>query len=294
MMILSFLRIVLILGRISNLPTIWTNIAVGWFLSGGDWAPELGWITLGMSLIYVGGMTLNDAFDAEWDRENATSRPIPSGRISLRAVWSLGSVEMLAGFLILLQLTGIHLLFISLLVLAVFLYNWLHKRWSGSVLIMGACRALVYLGAASAAVAQINGVPIPAGIFMIAFLVVIYIAGLTLAARSEHLATAKEIGFLPRLMLTAPVILPLIGSRMVSRDIAHYALIGLGVVGVWSWIVILRRALRERVPTGIAFAIAGIAFYDAFIVAFSDWRAAIACLICFVLTLAAQRVIPAT
>jgi hypothetical protein len=56
----------------------------------------------------------------------------------------------------------------------------------------------------------------------------------------------------------------------------------------------MRRALAERVPKGIAFAIAGIAFYDASVVAFADWRAAVACLACFVLTLALQRVVPAT
>jgi hypothetical protein len=56
----------------------------------------------------------------------------------------------------------------------------------------------------------------------------------------------------------------------------------------------MRRALAERVPEGIAFAIAGIAFFDASVVAFADWRAAAACLAAFVLTLGLQRVIPAT
>ena len=150
----STLRTVLVLGRVSNLPTIWTNVAVGWFLSGGGWVTEFAWITLGMSFVYAAGMTLNDAFDAAWDREHAASRPIPSGRIRSAAVWTLGIMEMLAGLGILAGLTTVHPLFAGLLVFAVLLYNWLHKRWEGSVLIMGACRALVYIGAGSAVAAQ--------------------------------------------------------------------------------------------------------------------------------------------
>ena len=87
---MSLLRTLLILGRVSNLPTIWTNVAVGWFLSGGSWTPELLWITAGVSLLYIAGMTTNDAFDARWDSEHAQDRPIPSGRISPRGVWILG------------------------------------------------------------------------------------------------------------------------------------------------------------------------------------------------------------
>ena len=63
MALLSHLRTLLVLGRVSNLPTVWTNVAVGWFLSGGGWTAELGWLLAGMSFVYIAGMTLNDAFD---------------------------------------------------------------------------------------------------------------------------------------------------------------------------------------------------------------------------------------
>src|SRR6056297_2070575 len=137
----SFTRTILILGRISNLPTVWTNVLVGWFLCGGGWNAELGWITLGVSGLYLGGMTLNDAFDADWDREHAPDRPIPSGKISRGAVWGIGIVEMLVGVLLLLAQSTFHPLLLVLLVQAILLYNFLHKRWKGSVLIMGVCRA---------------------------------------------------------------------------------------------------------------------------------------------------------
>ena len=294
MKLLTPLRTILVLGRVSNLPTIWTNVAVGWFLTGGGWTIELAWTTLGMSLVYVAGMTLNDAFDAAWDGDHASSRPIPSGKISRGAVWALGLVEMLGGIGILTSLTTVHPLFAGLLVLAVFLYNWLHKRWTGSVLIMGACRALVYLGAGSAVATHTAAFAAPTLLLLIAGGVVIYIAGLTLAARSEHLAAPGGLRLLPRLMLMLPVLFPLFSFEYVAPGPASYALVVAGALGVWSWLLLTRGALREKIPQGIAYAIAGIAFYDATIVAFTDWRAAVVCLACFVLTLGAQRFIPAT
>ena len=274
----------------TNLPTIWTNVAVGWFLSGGSWTGEFGWILLGMSLIYIAGMTLNDAFDAEWDREYAATRPIPSGRIGTGSVWLLGLLEMALGIAVLLLFSTTHPLFVGSLVL----YNWIHKRWAGSVLIMGLCRALVYLGAGSAVAAHTSSLEIPRILFLIAGGVVLYIAGLTLAARSEHLATAKGPGLLPRLLLMLPVLFPLLAFRTVSDNVLTYSLVVVGMVGIWSWLMITRRALHTRIPKGIAYAIAGIAFFDAAVISFADWRAALLCLLLFVVTLGAQRVIPAT
>lgn len=288
------LRTILVLGRVSNLPTVWTNLVVGWFLCEGTWRAELAWVTLGMSLVYIAGMTLNDAFDAKWDREHAASRPIPAGKIPSSSVWILGSFEMLAGVAILLTLTTVHPLLTGLLFFAVLLYNALHKRWAGSVLIMGLCRALVYLGSASAALALPESLTLPATVYLIAGAVVLYIAGLTLAARSEHLKTKLRLPLLPRLLLMLPVLLPLLSSRSLPESMIGNILTVAGIAMIWSWLVIMRGKLRERVPVGIAYAIAGIALYDSATVVFSDWRAALFCLACFGLTLVSQRFVPAT
>ena len=56
------------LGRVSNLPTVWTNVLAGGILAGADPAHPLVLVPLlAASLLYVGGMYLNDAFDAEID-----------------------------------------------------------------------------------------------------------------------------------------------------------------------------------------------------------------------------------
>ena len=59
------------LARISNLPTVWTNVTAAWLLAGGQIADtRLYWFILAGSLLYTGGMILNDAADAKFDHEN--------------------------------------------------------------------------------------------------------------------------------------------------------------------------------------------------------------------------------
>ena len=80
------LRSLLILGRVSNLPTVWSNCFAGWWLAGaGSWN-GLALLCLGATCLYLGGMYLNDAFDAQFDQQHRPERPIPSGAISAAAV----------------------------------------------------------------------------------------------------------------------------------------------------------------------------------------------------------------
>ena len=86
------LRTALRLGRVSNLPTVWTNVMAGLALNGGALTPQV-IIPLGVatSLFYVAGMYLNDAFDWRWDAQHRPERPIPAGEISARAVFATGA-----------------------------------------------------------------------------------------------------------------------------------------------------------------------------------------------------------
>ena len=86
----SKLRALLVLGRVSNLPTVWSNCLAGWLLGGGGEWNRFAELCGGATLLYVGGMYLNDAFDAEFDAEYRRERPIPSGVISRGSVWRLG------------------------------------------------------------------------------------------------------------------------------------------------------------------------------------------------------------
>jgi hypothetical protein len=168
------------LARISNLPTVWTNVTAAWLIAGGSLtAPRLGWLLLAGSLLYTGGMILNDAADARFDQEHRRERPIPSGRVALTTVWGVAIVLLLAGATLAAGF-GSHPRLVAFLVAAIVFYDLYHKQWSGSVLVMGACRVLLYLVAASAATADLDRVFLPA------LALGAYIVGITLAARLEH------------------------------------------------------------------------------------------------------------
>ena len=78
------------LARVSNLPTVWSNVLLGFGIALLDARASVvgGFFTLlgliiGTSLLYAGGMVLNDACDARVDALHRPDRPIPSGRIGL-------------------------------------------------------------------------------------------------------------------------------------------------------------------------------------------------------------------
>jgi len=50
------LHTLLILGRVSNLPTVWSNCLAGWWLSGGGNFWKLALLLAGASALYTGGM----------------------------------------------------------------------------------------------------------------------------------------------------------------------------------------------------------------------------------------------
>src|SRR4051794_180552 len=107
------------LGRVSNLPTVWTNVLVGMALVGGE--PNLVvtlWLGVAVSLLYIAGMYLNDAFDHKWDAQHRPERPIPAGEVTARAVFIAGFGMMAFALLLLLLGTDSRRPFVAGLVLA--------------------------------------------------------------------------------------------------------------------------------------------------------------------------------
>ncbi|MDP7549099.1 MAG: UbiA family prenyltransferase, partial [Alphaproteobacteria bacterium] len=131
-------QVALRLGRVSNLPTVWSNSLAGLVLAGGgaalDISPGLSpqlilGLILIMSLFYTGGMYLNDAFDQHIDAAERPERPIPSGQISARTVYICGYGMLALGIAALFWwgrgwapgLTGMALAG------AIVYYDWRHK-----------------------------------------------------------------------------------------------------------------------------------------------------------------------
>jgi hypothetical protein len=277
-------RTLLTLGRISNLPTVWTDCLAAWWLGGGgDWL-RLGGVAAGVSSLYVGGMFLNDAFDAGFDRENRRNRPIPSGAISRKEVWVWGYGWLGLGVAVLAWTSPV------ILTLAlcgcILLYNRLHKTVPVAPVLMGGCRLLVYLVAGSAATRGVTGEVIWKGIALGA-----YIVGLSCLARKE--SKAAQLEYWPAILLAAPVVMAgLIDDGGSAGPAAIFSVVLMGWVG-WA----LSRSFGQDHPNigyTVSRLLAGIALVDLLAVASTREGWIVFFGVWFVLALLLQRFIPAT
>lgn len=177
----------LALGRVSNLPTVWTNVIAGAVLAGGATtaSPLLSSMVL-LSAFYVGGMYLNDAFDAPVDRVERPERPIPAGAISVERVLRIGFALLGSGVVGLGMLAWIGdarwtaPIAGMLLALAIVAYDLRHKGFRFGPLVMALCRALVYVTAGLA-----TGGAIAPSLLIGAGLLFAYVAVLTQMAKSR-------------------------------------------------------------------------------------------------------------
>lgn len=148
------------LARISNLPTTVTNAVVGMAVVGAtweqDWPVMLG-VILAIALLYVAGMIFNDVCDVDVDKVERPHRPIPSGRISRAHARSMVITCMFAAIVILAVAGGGGALFTgAILVGLIIAYDTLHHRSAQTIVLMGACRGMVYIVGASAFVWPIS------------------------------------------------------------------------------------------------------------------------------------------
>lgn len=279
--------VLLRLGRVSNLPTVWTNVLAAVVLSGGDWrSRHLALLLIAMSLCYVGGMYLNDYFDRAVDARERPDRPIPSGAISARAVAAVGFALLGCGFA-LVAIMGVAAASVSaaLLAAAIVAYDLRHKGNPFGPAIMGACRALVYVTAAALAGS------ISVFIIVAAAAVAAYVAGLTYAARQESL---DKVGNLWPLALVAAPLLAALGVFQVGAGaVAIYLLLAL-----WMGAAVYLLAKRPgfgAVSRAVGWLIAGISLCDAALLASSGaMTPALTAIGGFFVTLVAQKYIAGT
>ncbi len=196
----KYLRTLLVLGRVSNLPTVWSNCLAGWLLSGGGSIGSLLLVSLGATCLYIGGMYLNDAFDVEFDRLNRKERPIPSGAISVGDVWGYGMAWLLVGLALLFFFNAPTFALAVALLLCILLYDAVHKAVAFSPVIMAFCRFFLLLMAASAGDRGVTGLAA-----WTAFALLFYIVGLSYVARSE--SNRGPVRYWPCLSLLAPIFL---------------------------------------------------------------------------------------
>jgi hypothetical protein len=282
----SYLRALLLLGRVSNLPTVWSNCLAGWVLGGaGDLSVFLR-LSAGATLLYLGGMFWNDAFDADFDRQHRTERPIPSGVIARRSVWLWGAALLILGAALLLPLGNTTALLTLFLAGSIVLYDAVHKWVAFSPVLMAACRFLLYLVAASTGEKGVAGLAVWSALALAA-----YIIGLSYLARRE--STAGAFSYWPLLFLAAPVGL----AGLVNRgEYLPNACLLATVLGLW-----MLRCLRSTLWTAdrqigrtVSGLLAGIVLVDLLAVADAPQELALVFLFLFAAAILFQRLVPAT
>jgi hypothetical protein len=275
------------LGRVSNLPTVWTNVLAGVVLGGGDWRNwYFGLVLVAMSLFYVSGMYLNDYFDRAIDARERPERSIPSGAISARAVAVIGFGLLGVGFVVTAAMGPAPTAMAALLAVAILTYDLRHKGNPLGPVIMGACRALVY-GATAAALTG----SVPMFVVVSAVAIAAYVAGVTYAARQEGL---DKIGNLwPLALLVAPMVVAMAAFHQGPGAIAVYLLLATWIAA--AIYLLARRPGVGSVSRAVGWLIAGISLCDAAVLASVDAiMPALAAIGGFLVTLGSQKYIAGT
>jgi len=291
--LLPMFRAWLELARISNLPTVWTNVTAAWLLAGGPWVDaRLGWLILAGSLLYTGGMIVNDAADLKFDREHRKERPIPSGKIGVLTAWGVGLGMILLGGWVGIRYTTVSFPLMAALVLAIIAYDLYHKPWPGAVWVMGSCRVLLFCMAGSAVIPDLMTSKgdlicpaytlglnmlhdMPRAVWIMGLTLGAYIVGLTMVARMEAKGASVSPwrAFFAKALLYAPApvatafwlsranwrLIPLLGDL---TPLAPLPFILLFIAMVFHATRVMRRGGPD-IGRAVGILLAGIAVVDA-------------------------------
>lgn len=189
---LAFLQLI-------RLPTVFSamaDIILGYSLThqyilgpdGWDDPQKFFGLLVSSCCLYMSGMVFNDVFDLKQDAAERPGRPIPSGRIPLKAAIGLGALLMLGGVAAAAFVSVRSLQVAGLLVLSILAYDRVLKRTPLGPLAMGACRLLNVLLGASASVSP-TFLEQPQLIVSIGL--GIYIVGVTVFARTEAKTSSR-------------------------------------------------------------------------------------------------------
>jgi 4-hydroxybenzoate polyprenyltransferase len=276
------------LGRISNIPTVWTNVLAGSVIAGGDRnAGRIALIMLAMTAFYVGGMYLNDFFDREIDARDRPGRPIHAGQIRAGTVSAIGFGLLATGIALMIPFGPAATVWGALLAAVIVLYDVWHKGNVFSPVVMGTCRALVYIGT-GAALAGGNSTAMMIGAVALAC----HVAGITYAAKQESLDKIGNLWPLALLALPLLAALPAITDRWIVVA-AFLLLLAADAVAIR---LLATRPVPGAVPLAVSGLIAAICLVDALAIALSGGGMALAavCALGYPLTRLFQKFVPGT
>src|SRR5262245_2659701 len=258
------------LGRVSNLPTVWTNVIAGTTIANAVASiVDVALVGLAMTAFYVGGMYLNDFFDRDIDARERPGRPIHAGDISASTVSSIGFALLAVGVALLTRFGPLTVILGLALAGSIVLYDAWHKGNVFAPVIMGLCRALVYLVTGAAVSGEIRFALIAGAIGLAT-----HVIGLTYAAKQENL---NQVGRLwPLAILAGPLLLAVPGIS--SGWLVVVGCLLLGAADITAVRLLARRATPDAVPRAVSMLIAVICLVDALAVVLYGGGILLACI----------------
>lgn len=199
--------------RISNLPSIWTNVLCAAVLATGTFSWQSYLVpALAISSFYLAGMCLNDICDVSHDAVHRPSRPIPSGSVSLTGAILLTVALFSTGLFALVHSCREATHAAMVLIGAIVWYDLDHKKNPYSVLVMASCRFLIFMVTALAVAGKI-----PAAVVIAGGIHFTYIVVLSIVARYENGRRAPfSLPVIPLLLAGIPLLDGLILALLVA------------------------------------------------------------------------------
>jgi len=248
-------------------------------------AGRMGVVIVAASLIYVGGMVLNDAFDADFDRQFRRERPIPSGAVPEPKVWQAGWSLLVAGFIGLAVQGWWPAILAAMLTGSVVLYDAVHKRVTLSPVLMAACRFFLLLTVASTGERGVTGEAMWAAVALAAWIV-----GLSYIARRE--SRRGPMAHWPLVCLAVPWVLAI----LIHGDAPTSGVVLSGILTVVWTVWSLSHTLGRQQPhfgRTVSGLLAGICLVDLLAVS-PEPLGIVVYGVLFLIGLLSQRFVPAT
>ncbi|MGE9267994.1 MAG: UbiA family prenyltransferase [Verrucomicrobiales bacterium] len=285
-------------SRFANLPTVWSNILLGFLLG---WAAKLhqpgidqafslppladpaAWrgahplitllaLVLPASCLYLGGCFLNDWKDADFDRAHKPERPIPAGRFPRGLLLGLALLFLGGGLALSAALSNAAALLALGIVLCILAYTHWHKVSPWSFAFMAGARALLYPFALFALtpwpvfqrfLSFQKELPAPWLLPVLMLGLAAYILGISLFARHESRRLSGD--FKPAPGLIALFILPLItGTALLAPASSVWqVLLAISPLAVTLFLLIHLFGKERDIGAFVSRALAAIPLVDA-------------------------------
>jgi UbiA prenyltransferase family len=276
------------LGRISNVPTVWTNVLAGSVIAGGGQRPEeIALLVAAMTAFYVGGMYLNDFFDRAVDARDRPGRPIDAGEVRASTVSLIGFGLLAVGIVLMIPFGLVATIWGALLAAVIVLYDVWHKGNALSPLVMGSCRALVYIATGAAVAGNISHATMVGAVALAS-----HVAGITYAAKQESLDRVGNLW--PLVLLAVPLLAAL--PALFSGWIVIAAFLLLLAADALAIRLLAKRPVPGSVPLAVSGLIAAICLVDALAIALAGGGVLLVavCALGYPLTRLFQKSIPGT